>query len=750
MKELLTHDVRKRLAQLSKERPCVLLITHESSRTGAPIIALKLARHFRAMGSVVTISIRSGPLDPHFTDASDLHLSIPSGFEKSSLFARRVIHRLAALKSFSFVVVNSVASSGVMYALKALELPTLFLVHEYLSTTPEANSLPRWIWEHPFTVFPAPSVLENAIRIQPRLGFTRHTVCVPGLCHEPPEPLTTRERADEDARVRAFIRPEKSEKAIVVLGVGSVCLRKGTDLFFMVASGLRKNYPEINWRFVWVGAGYDPENDPHFSRALQDQLRHLGLDEQVVLAGEIDHVENAFMEADLFFLSSRADPLPLVAQAAMDHALPVVCFDKTTGIAEHLLSDPLTAPLVASHLDIPGAMERIAYLALRPQHRHALGSRCRDIARRDFCFDRYFIELNNIARKLIAKKNQLLNDQKILLEKNVLDKVFLDYEDHPLEDHKKWVETYLQNWAGGVHLRKPFPGFHPGIYGENIDTGMRDPLCHWLQEGCPPGPWQIPVIQFEESAKNLSLAESSPIPRTALHIHVFYPELIPDFVARLILNQSRPDLWLTIPEHLDTNRVLDAFAEYKGKIECQKVPNLGRDLGPLITAIGKRMVENYDIVGHVHTKKTVWHPDAELIARWREFLLENTLGGKHAMMDVILEHMAHDGGLGIIFPNTSTVCDWDGVQDKAQQMALRMKIPLPTQSHLEFPVGSFFWARTQALQPMLESGLDWADYPLEPVSNGRTLLHALERLPAFVAQATGHRCALTYVPGFTW
>lgn len=747
---LITLEVRARLASFPAGRPCIVLVTHSSARTGVPDIALELARRFRTVGSVITISARSGSLDPHYTEASDLYLAIPDGVRDPLYHARLLIADLAQLRPFSFAVVNSVASWPVLYPLEALELPTLLLVHEYLSTTPEAYSMPAWIWNHPFAVFPAANVLENAIRTQPSVGTGHHAVCVPGVCHEPQEPLDFQARADEEARVRALIRPESAKKAVVVLGVGTVCLRGGTDLFFMVASGLLRKHPTLNWRFVWVGGGYDPINDPHFSRTLQDQIHHLGLEDVIVFAGEIDNLETAHLEADLLFLSSRADPLPLVAQAAMRHGLPVVCFEKTTGLAEHLLSDPLTAPLVVPHLDIQAALERIADLGFRTEHRNALGSRCREIARRDFCLDRYFNELKSLADKLIATRAQLPIDHAFLSEADVLDGDFLALPDDQPNNDKTPVRTYLRLWSGGVALRKPFPGFHPGIYRENIDTGACDPLCHWLAEGRPAGPWQIPVIRPETSVRDLSVTRSSPLPRTALHIHVFYPELIPDFVARLVMNLSRPDLWLTIPEHLDPANVLEGFADYNGRIECQTVPNRGRDLGPLITALGKRIVAEYDIVGHVHTKKTAWHPDIELITRWREFLLQNTLGGKYAMMDVILEYMARDPELGLVFPNTCMAGDWNAVKDKAQKLARRMKIPSPTQNHLDFPAGSFFWARTRAIQPWLESGLDWEDYPAEPVPNGKTVLHALERLPAFVAQASGHRYAMTHVPGFTW
>ena len=48
-----------------------------------------------------------------------------------------------------------------------------------------------------------------------------------------------------------------------------------------------------------------------------------------------------------------------------------------------------------------------------------------------------------------------------------------------------------------------------------------------------------------------------------------------------------------------------------------------------------------------------------------------------------------------------------------------------------FPIGTMFWARTQALQPLWNLALTRNDMPTEPLAYDGTILHALERmLPA--------------------
>jgi hypothetical protein len=78
----------------------------------------------------------------------------------------------------------------------------------------------------------------------------------------------------------------------------------------------------------------------------------------------------------------------------------------------------------------------------------------------------------------------------------------------------------------------------------------------------------------------------------------------------------------------------------------------------------------------------------------------------------------------------------------AERLAPRLGLgPLP--DHVDFPAGSMFWARPQALAPLFALGLGPADYPPEPLPQDGTILHALERLLPIVAQSRGYRTAVT-------
>ena len=159
-------------------------------------------------------------------------------------------------------------------------------------------------------------------------------------------------------------------------------------------------------------------------------------------------------------------------------------------------------------------------------------------------------------------------------------------------------------------------------------------------------------------------------------------------------------------------------------------------------------MRDYNIIGHVRGKRSL-AVNATMGERWREFLWQNLIGDAHPMIDIIIERFATDGRTGIVFPNDSHLCDWDQNRDVANDLARPMgiKVPLPP---FEFPIGTMFWARVDALRPLFKLKISRDDYPEEPVPGNGTIPHALERLLPFVAQHAGYRLAVTHVPGVTW
>lgn len=266
-----------------------------------------------------------------------------------------------------------------------------------------------------------------------------------------------------------------------------------------------------------------------------------------------------------------------------------------------------------------------------------------------------------------------------------------------------------------------------------------------------------PVIEylledrFEEFLRPVigpQLAGSPPTSfRAALHGHYYYTDVAEELLIALASNRHPPDLYLSTDTEAKADHLSALLRKHATKAEIRVFPNKGRDLGPLLTGFRDLFDAGYDVIGHVHGKKSA-HVSPGFGDSWRRHLLEHTVGGTHPMMDAIIAAFATNERLGLVFPEDDQVVGWDRNLASARSLACRMNIGEDLEiPHFDFPAGSFFWCRTELLKPMTALELDWNDYPDEPLPHDGTILHALERLPVFVCEAAGYEYATVHVPG---
>jgi glycosyltransferase involved in cell wall biosynthesis len=116
-------------------------------------------------------------------------------------------------------------------------------------------------------------------------------------------------------------------KPFVIGGCGLQDWRKGPDLFLQAAKLLSEKHKDVNLQFVWVGA------ESGMTAALQYEIEQLQLKDKVVFTGAEQNVADRFKQFNIFLLTSREDPFPLVVLEACALAKPVICFENVGDIA---------------------------------------------------------------------------------------------------------------------------------------------------------------------------------------------------------------------------------------------------------------------------------------------------------------------------------------------------------------------------------------------------------------------------------
>jgi glycosyltransferase involved in cell wall biosynthesis len=729
-------------------RETILVVSHEASRTGAPVLSLNLVQASMERYNVVALILGGGTLCDAFRKAGAAVVMSPR-LRGNPVLTEVLIRRLHERFHFRFALVNSIESRLVLPALGKHFIPAVTLLHEFAAYTRPATAFRDAFFWSSEVVFSTNVTLENAHAEHPDLRDRNVHVLPQGRCIVPSEGLTDEQLQADQRRIRRLMRPAGAEdKAVVVLGAGTVQMRKGVDLFIQCAARARLVAPEVEYRFVWMGAGYDPEGDAAYSAYLADQIRRAGLERHIVFIDESVAIETAYEEADLFLLSSRLDPLPNVAIEAMAFGLPLLCFNKTTGIADFLIDAGLAEHCVAEYLDASDLAGKLSALAGSRVLRERVGGQCREASASFFSAKKYFAGLHALAESACQRVRQEKEDTRLILASGVFRPDFSIPPQLSGQSLEHCLRVNVRAWASGIGRRKPFPGFHPGIYLEQHGVAIEgaDPVAEYLRAGRPEGPWNYPVIVEGEDRERALPRDGN----VALHLHVHYPELLPEMIARLSRNRIRPDLLVSVNSEKVQQLAVGQLEDYNGKVVAvELVPNRGRDIGPLLTAFGQRILADYEYVGHVHTKKTADLKDGAVGKTWYKFLLENLLGGESgAMADSIIGAMSDDASIGMVFPDDPNVIGWTANRPFAETLASRLGLEaLP--EHWNFPMGTMFWARTAALAPWIKLNLDWDDYPAEPLPYDGTLLHAIERLFPLTLSLGKLRTATTNVVGLT-
>jgi len=249
-----------------------------------------------------------------------------------------------------------------------LEIPVITHVHEL------ENAIKRWCVQ---------AELEQLIRLTDHFIAASPPVArnLESAHRVPPEKITTVyafiecQKTNTDPLSRIPIRRDKRlpEEGFIIFGCGTTDWRKGPDLFIEVADqantlGLKDAY------FFWIGS------DTGELEQLETKVRKLGLEARVFFLGEVQDVRSYFAAGDVFLLTSREDPFPLVCLEAADCGLPIVCFDKVGGMPDFVQND---AGYVVRFDDTRGMAEKVAFLCAHQEELIQRGARAQQRVRAD-------------------------------------------------------------------------------------------------------------------------------------------------------------------------------------------------------------------------------------------------------------------------------------------------------------------------------------------------------------------------------
>ncbi|NOR87484.1 MAG: hypothetical protein GQ527_07740, partial [Bacteroidales bacterium] len=304
---------------------------------------------------------------------------------------------------------------------------------------------------------------------------------------------------------------------------------------------------------------------------------------------------------------------------------------------------------------------------------------------------------------------------------------------------------------GGFEGRNPSESFDTLDYYKNnpdVQTSELNPLLHFIKFGIKDDPSPIkdkPLFSPPDKDYALLLPfdyKMTPIvpsPQIAVICHIFYTDLMKEISSYLRNIPYSFDLFITTDTQEKYSLIKDFFALWgKGSVEIKIGENRGRDIAPKLLNWGW-VYQKYEFVLHIHGKKTA---NEQQLKNWRTYLY-NILLGSEQIVTNIFEAFKSDSRLGMIAPQhfneIRQAIGWGYNFQIAEKLALKMGFEIKINDPIDFPSGSMFWIRSNALKPILNNLPTITDFPEENGQTDHTIAHAIERLYFLICEKAGFK-----------
>lgn len=706
----------------------LVVVNHESSATGAPLLGLNIAQSLSKEYNIIQIILKPSVLHTDFLKSCELMVS---GMN-DEVIMRKIMYWLQKKKNIISVICNSVETLPILKVASALNLPTLSLIHEFANYTRPIGKLSHSVFYADKIVVPA-NIIKESLYLELKETANIHNelnnfVVLPqGKLPYIPEGHGENISISSLKEKLNIARDTK-----VIIGAGFVQIRKGVDLFISMAKYIQKLYSG-NCKFIWVGEGFDPINDLGYSVWLEKYIEASGLTENFTFLGHQKNLNNILAIADVFALTSRLDPFPNVVIDALASDVHVACFLESTGCADFLVKHRANSSVV-DYLDTyQMAHSIIGYL--RSSRKKTVGIN-KKIVYKSLNFPVYIKKLTTYIEESIHlnTRNQMIANE--LLANNEFYGDFFSFK----KDRREGCHFYVNNTQKGIYLYNPKPGFSDKkwLSQQKNKTLSHVPLYEAFKEK-KTLTHEFQVIPFETS-ETIDFFY-------AVHLHLFYIELGEEFASYFKSLPGKFDILITIIDKDDLNTVVDLFSvcgANEVKVKCVK--NIGRDSGPLYFGMYDEIMNNsYSIIGHFHSKKSFDIHDG-IGNRWRKYLTENLIGDKKTAKSVL--SLFNDSHLGLVFPEDAHSVDIGENKEYLDSLCTMLEMNAIEETSL-FPLGNMFWARISAIKDIFH--LDKSKIlKEEPLPYDGSYMHALERILPKVVEKNKYTYKTVYKKGTKW
>jgi glycosyltransferase involved in cell wall biosynthesis len=397
---------------MKNESGTILFLSNDASRTGAPIFLLRLLRWLRQNHdySFRTLVGRYGDLVPDFEALGPV-----DSFEPKPTAAYKVLRRLKLNGSYRakhqqalraklsrcdirLIYCNTIANGKILDFLSFLRCPVICHVHELESVIHDfgqqnMDSIRKYTAKY---IAVSQAVKSNLLE---KHKIPEDKIClISGFIPQPEGP--PQERTASRSAVRQELGIPVGSK--LICGSGSIEHRKGADLFLKIAGGVKEATSDNSVHFVWIGGR------PDRVAQMQKEIRSSPLQDVVHFIGSRASMIPYYDASDLFLLSSREDPFPLVMLEAASRCLPILCFADSGGAPEFVEND---AGVVVPNFDTAHMAKEVIRLLSAPEFSGRLGNAGQQKVMNRFTLDRGAPKIAQVIRENLTESEDYAEAQ---------------------------------------------------------------------------------------------------------------------------------------------------------------------------------------------------------------------------------------------------------------------------------------------------------------------------------------------------
>lgn len=334
----------------------LLFITHDASRSGAPILLFNLIKwcveHKSKSYKITLLVVNDGPLVIEYQKYVNVKIL---NYKNSTRFGRlnsyldkkhkKNIIKDLNIVNWELIFSNTIVNGMVIKMLNNSTTPIVSYVHELEFSINHYNKkghVEGTLLHSDFFICGSHMVKNNLIETHGINPLKLHVV----------NSFAELKSNSKDIIKANEIKAELDipSDALVVGMMGNLHWRKGPEFFIETATKLSSE----NIFFLWVGAS----NIDYLDRLYHD-IKTSKKKINIKFIPPTPEFYKYFHLIDLFFLSSREDPYPMVIIEATSYGIPVICFENAGGAQEFIDTN---VGFVVPYGDTDEAAKKIQFL----------------------------------------------------------------------------------------------------------------------------------------------------------------------------------------------------------------------------------------------------------------------------------------------------------------------------------------------------------------------------------------------------